>query len=52
MKVRVVLVVELDPKAWQEEYGVTDVREDVREYVLNMAQSEIARTGVSVTLGG
>jgi hypothetical protein len=53
MKVRVVLVVDVDPQTWHDEYGVDDVREDMRRYLLNAAQSTagIEFTGASVSLG-
>lgn len=52
MKIKVILVVEVDPNLWRDEYGAEDVREDVRSYLLNAAQTTagIEFTGASVSL--
>lgn len=59
MKVRVVLTVELDVEDWTTAYGVSgasEIRQDVREYILNMVQQgeTFCSTGevpATVTLG-
>jgi hypothetical protein len=40
MKIRVTLTVEIDAKAWADNYGVDpeDVRNDVRQYILTNVQ--------------
>jgi uncharacterized alkaline shock family protein YloU len=41
MKIVVQLVVEVDPEAWADEYGVnkSEVRQDIKDYVLNNVQN-------------
>lgn len=46
MKVRISFAVEVDPDAWAEEYDIDkgQVRDDVREYVKNMALQHLAQS--------
>ena len=53
MKIGVVLTVEVDPEAWALEYGTgttaSEVRQDVRDYVLNMVQQCAAAEADAIT---
>jgi hypothetical protein len=54
MKLKISLVVQVDPKAWQEIYGIDSesVRDDVRAYVLNqISQSAAAEEGGITSVG-
>ena len=46
MKVRITLTIDVDRESWSDMYGTTDaateVREDVRSYVLNQIQQSAA----------
>lgn len=48
MKVRVEFTVDIDPAAWEAEYGVSrlDVRNDVRDYIKQGAHSHLSLLGV------
>lgn len=50
MKVRVSFVVDIDPDAWVQSYGVdrTEVREDVKRYVENGARDHLSDLGMLV----
>lgn len=58
MRIRVELVIEVDPESWDRTYGNgarrSDVREDVREYVLDAIQQSAAaqETGMTARLSG
>lgn len=54
MKIAIHLVVDVDPKAWSEVYGmpVNEVRDDVKTYILNQIQGSagVEESGADVTL--
>lgn len=54
MRIAVQMVIEVDAEAWAEEYGIekADVRQDVKNYVLNGIQTAagIEATDATVTL--
>jgi len=55
MKVRVAITVDVDPDAWEREYGIdktdrTTLRDDVRSYYLSVAQDAYPTTAGLVTV--
>jgi hypothetical protein len=44
MKVKISFTVDIDPKQWADTYGivVSDVREDVKDYVRSMVITQLA----------
>ena len=53
IKIRIELTVEVDPETWDLEYGTEELRQDVKDYVLNHVQGSAASESgaiVSTTL--
>jgi hypothetical protein len=48
MKIRLSVIVEVDPKAWANEYGIEprDVRSDVKRYFDSFAQEHVNNLGL------